>query len=145
MDFLVALFKMKEITPEEKGYTKWRPNTQIEAQLWNYANREFGNGSFFPIDMWPDEIVEPFLMIHKTNPQRFALVLFFAGNGLDSTRIKPAIFANFADDYDALANNHIDQLILKMNGNVPEHWVYYDVVLQEKRSLAAMLRGETLN
>ena len=135
---------MREIIPEEDCYTKWRPSTVIEAQLWCYADEEFGNGSFFPVEMWPDGIVEIFLKRHKKHNQRFQLAKFFAGNGLETTRIKSAIFAIFASEYDKQAKDDIDWLVRKFDSNEVT-CTYYDILLQQNKSLIHMLRGDTLN
>lgn len=105
-----------------------------KARVWNFLNT---GDAFWPIVKWPDYLQDMMLKAHKSNRERFRLMQFLIGNGMDPTRARIWVTVRDVEDgyrlrfepYDAVAVRDMDGMVVKARDGTLFQYAYYDMTL----------------
>jgi len=108
---------------------KIRPTTKEEAMLWQTVSK----WDWFPIHTWPPHIQSKWLQRHLFFQDRYIVLLFLIGNGMEPQKAYNAIVRRPNDTYDNAAQKqmqHILQMVRTHDASVRKYR-YYDMCERE--------------
>lgn len=92
------------------------------------AELAYTSDSFFPIADWPRWAQQTFMKDHKNYQERFALFLFFYGNGLEGKKCIQWIL--YLGKYDVSAIRHLHNLLKDAeNDKLDKNYMYWNMHL----------------